>query len=165
MVPASAPYMPNKMFMSVVLPAPFSPNRPSTSPRNNCRSMDLFACTPPKCLSMPRISSSGRGESVMLVFARPGLESQIDSKPESPNLPDRIKAPHAGRLELTQVLATRTWARFRRSERGKFRPISLLCAWQPNPLSRSGACYPTYDRAREKTRLYPCRRIVRSPGM
>src|SRR5919106_5592236 len=47
------------MFISVVLPAPFSPSSPRTSPAWRTRSTDRLACTAPKRLSMPRNSSSG----------------------------------------------------------------------------------------------------------
>src|SRR5215813_4703650 len=42
---------------SVVLPAPFGPMTPSTSPRSTERSMRSRAWTPPKLLLIPRISS------------------------------------------------------------------------------------------------------------
>ena len=54
-------YNPNSMFMSVVLPAPFSPSRPTTSPASSVRSTARLACTSPKRLSMARISSNGGG--------------------------------------------------------------------------------------------------------
>src|SRR5687767_2996234 len=47
------------MFISVVLPAPFSPSSPRTSPACRVRSTERLACTAPKRLSMPRNSSSG----------------------------------------------------------------------------------------------------------
>src|ERR671923_629480 len=47
------------MFISVVLPAPFSPSSPRTSPAWRTRSTERLACTAPKRLSMPRNSSSG----------------------------------------------------------------------------------------------------------
>jgi len=45
------------MFMSVVLPAPFSPSRPCTSPARSTRSTASLATTPGKRLVMPRIST------------------------------------------------------------------------------------------------------------
>src|SRR4051794_26936533 len=47
------------MFISVVLPAPFSPSRPRISPRPSARSIPSLAETPPKLFEMPRISMRG----------------------------------------------------------------------------------------------------------
>src|SRR5262245_4926013 len=47
------------MFISVVLPAPFSPRRPRISPRSRTRSMSALARTRPKLFEMPRISMRG----------------------------------------------------------------------------------------------------------
>src|SRR5262249_2943471 len=44
--------------MSVLLPAPFSPSRASTSPRRSVRSTHRSACTPGNALLMPFMSSS-----------------------------------------------------------------------------------------------------------
>src|SRR6185369_16203094 len=46
------------MFISVVLPAPFSPSRPSTSPAWSVRSTWSAARTAPKLLQMPRMARS-----------------------------------------------------------------------------------------------------------
>ena len=51
--------MPNKMFMSVVLPAPFSPNSACISPCSTDRSTSSLAYTPAKDLVICFISSNG----------------------------------------------------------------------------------------------------------
>ena len=47
------------MFISVVLPAPFSPSSPRISPGATARSTLSFARTGPKRFVMPRSSTSG----------------------------------------------------------------------------------------------------------
>src|SRR5918995_883971 len=47
------------MFISVDLPAPFSPTTPWMVPRGICRSTFLLAWTGPKRLSMPTSSTAG----------------------------------------------------------------------------------------------------------
>src|SRR5215470_8297772 len=47
------------MFISVVLPAPFSPSRPRISLLPSTRSIPSLARTPPKLFEMPRISMRG----------------------------------------------------------------------------------------------------------
>src|ERR1041385_9426460 len=46
------------MFINVVLPAPFSPSRPSTSPALSVRSTESQARTAPKLLLIPRMARS-----------------------------------------------------------------------------------------------------------
>src|SRR3954471_4301327 len=53
--------MPVRSFISVDLPAPFSPTRPSTSPARTSRCMSSSALTPGKLLLTPRTSSSSDG--------------------------------------------------------------------------------------------------------
>src|ERR671911_2665311 len=62
------------MFISVVLPAPFSPTMPWIVPRGICRSTFLLAWTGPKRLSMPMSSTAGwalavRGRSSLAAVA------------------------------------------------------------------------------------------------
>ena len=57
--PLSGAYSPNRIFMSVLLPAPFSPSRACISPAWTSKSIESLASTPGKRLVMPRISSSG----------------------------------------------------------------------------------------------------------
>jgi hypothetical protein len=52
------------MFISVDLPAPFSPNSAWISPARTCKSTASLATTPGKSLVMPRISTA-RGGDVM----------------------------------------------------------------------------------------------------
>src|SRR5882672_10124898 len=47
------------MFISVVLPAPFSPTSPWIEPRATTRSTSRFAAFVPKLLLMPRSSTAG----------------------------------------------------------------------------------------------------------
>src|SRR3954469_10268346 len=60
MVPASAGTRPNSTFISVVLPEPFSPSRPTIRPAGIETSMPRFARTAPNDFSIPRISSMAR---------------------------------------------------------------------------------------------------------
>ena len=48
--------MPASMFISDVLPLPFSPSTLKISPRRTVKSTFSLATTEPKCLVMPRIS-------------------------------------------------------------------------------------------------------------
>src|SRR6056297_3075591 len=48
--------------MSVLLPAPFSPSRASTSPGYSVKSIPRSACTPGNFLSIPRMLSSGTAD-------------------------------------------------------------------------------------------------------
>src|SRR5918912_1730259 len=48
------------MFISVVLPAPFSPSSACTSPRRTSKSTWSFARTPGNCFVIPRTSRTGR---------------------------------------------------------------------------------------------------------
>src|SRR5262249_23044050 len=65
-VPASGISTPANIFMSVDLPAPFSPTTARTSPGRRRRSTSCSACTPGKALEMPRASSRGRSASFEL---------------------------------------------------------------------------------------------------
>ena len=56
--PSSGVTRPYRMFISVVLPAPFSPRSAWISPRRTSRSMWSLATTPGKRLVTPRISSA-----------------------------------------------------------------------------------------------------------
>src|SRR5919201_4513657 len=51
--------MPDRMPISVDLPAPFSPSRQCTSPRRTSNEMSLFATTPGNALVMPTSSTTG----------------------------------------------------------------------------------------------------------
>ena len=59
--PASAGSTPERILISVDLPAPLWPSSPSTSPAARSRLTSSTAWTPPKVLVMPRSSTSGRG--------------------------------------------------------------------------------------------------------
>src|SRR5215510_8253207 len=59
MVPSYSACTPAMIFISVLLPAPFSPTRPWISPAFRAKSTSLRACTPPNDLQMPDSSSSG----------------------------------------------------------------------------------------------------------
>src|SRR5215203_4875533 len=60
-VPESGWYIPASTFMSVVLPAPFSPRTAWISPGQRSSEMRSLATTGPKRLLMPRISTMGDG--------------------------------------------------------------------------------------------------------
>src|SRR5277367_6733966 len=57
--PASGWYTPPRIFMRVDLPAPFSPQTATTSPRPMVRLTLSRAMTPGNLLEIPRISSNG----------------------------------------------------------------------------------------------------------
>src|SRR5262245_3470245 len=50
--------MPNRIFIKVLLPEPFSPSRPTIDPASTVRSIPMLACTGPYDLEIPRISRS-----------------------------------------------------------------------------------------------------------
>ena len=56
--PSSWRYRPSSTFMSVDLPAPFSPSRAWTSPTRRSKSTSSLATTPGKRLTMPRSSTA-----------------------------------------------------------------------------------------------------------
>src|SRR4051794_34545449 len=56
--PSSGRYSPYRQFISVDLPAPFSPSSACTSPARTSRSMRSFAVKSPKRFAMPRSSST-----------------------------------------------------------------------------------------------------------
>ena len=55
--PLSSPITPYKSFISVLLPAPFSPSNAHTSPPTSDRSTQSLATTSPKRLHMPASST------------------------------------------------------------------------------------------------------------
>src|SRR5258705_5843987 len=57
--PGSGAYTPVRIFISVLLPAPFSPASASTSPRRTSRFTRSSALTPGNVLEMLRISRNG----------------------------------------------------------------------------------------------------------
>src|SRR5580765_3882654 len=59
MAPWYSACTPAMIFISVLLPAPFSPTRPWISPAFRVKSTSLRACTPPNVLQIPDSSSSG----------------------------------------------------------------------------------------------------------
>src|SRR5687767_927923 len=74
--PSSGRCAPPRILMRVDLPAPFSPVRPSTSPRPRWRETSCSAVTPGKRLVIARISRSGAtaaGRLAMPVLREPGL--------------------------------------------------------------------------------------------
>src|SRR5207249_1503126 len=69
MWPASDGTMPAMACMSVVLPAPFGPIRPSTSPAFTVKEMSLSACWSPKRLARPASCISTGEEVIAIVIA------------------------------------------------------------------------------------------------
>src|SRR4249919_1955645 len=68
------------MFISVDLPAPFSPRSACTSPRRRSKSMWSLASTPGNCLVIPR-SSSTRGSSAIRVILGGGRARPLGTVP------------------------------------------------------------------------------------
>src|SRR4051812_14002561 len=66
MCPSSGRCIPYSVFISVDLPAPFSPTMACTSPRATRSSMSLFATTPGKRLVIPRSSTASGVDSSIL---------------------------------------------------------------------------------------------------
>ena len=68
--PASGRIVPVATFMSVDLPAPFSPSRACTSPGSTSSETSVRAATPPKLLEMPDMASVATtvGASAVSVF-------------------------------------------------------------------------------------------------
>src|ERR671911_577962 len=81
--------MPVRMFISVDLPAPFSPRRAWISPRRSSRSTPSLAVTAPKRLTMPR---SSRASS-----AAPDVEDAVGAGLE------RVVLPRLDRVEDRRV--------------------------------------------------------------
>jgi hypothetical protein len=67
--PVSGEWTPARIFMSVLLPAPFSPTTESTSPGISRRLTELSALTPGKDLLMPCTSSRGVVSAVVIMRA------------------------------------------------------------------------------------------------
>src|SRR6185437_12676798 len=91
------------MFISVDLPAPFSPSSACTSPRRTSNETSSLATTPGNSLRMPRISRT-RSSSATCVTYHPGdKEGGLWSPPSSRNrcLPQHLPPLHtAGGLSL-----------------------------------------------------------------
>src|SRR3954470_9658351 len=117
-LPSSGRCMPYRVFMSVDLPAPFSPTIAWTSPRRTRRSMSRLATTPGKRLVMPLSStaygSPERGSSLVLIAplysipdANGGWERSTPARPASVIEPERSRSgghrDPAG-LDLVRVL-------------------------------------------------------------
>src|SRR5207248_5024727 len=87
--PASGASAPLSTLISVVLPAPFGPIRPWTTPPRRARSTPRSACTPPKLLATPdrRMSVASREAGAPVV--RPGRS------------PPAWRTHHLGEDELT----------------------------------------------------------------
>src|SRR5882724_13605148 len=68
MDPASRGYTPLRIFISVLLPAPFSPTSACTSPGHAVKSTFWSTGVPPKDFEIPVISSSGSGIDLLQVL-------------------------------------------------------------------------------------------------
>src|SRR3954453_15463939 len=66
--PASRGYTPLRIFISVLLPAPFSPTSACTSPGQPVKSTFWSTGVPPKDFEIPVISSSGSGIALLQVL-------------------------------------------------------------------------------------------------
>src|SRR3954451_13991154 len=89
------------MFMSVVLPAPFSPSRPWISPRLIARVMSEFAVRRPNRFVMPTRRRSGTPEAPSVLTGMPRVEA-LDAPPSSPaqHLERVYVLPHCPSLGL-----------------------------------------------------------------
>src|SRR5262245_14315860 len=102
--PASGRCTPARIFMRVLLPAPFSPISASTSPRCSTRSTPCNAWTPGKALPMPRTSSSGAPSTSLACLA--GLLLQVLPERVDVRLLDRARR-HVEEAVLLQQRCTR----------------------------------------------------------
>src|ERR1700758_440144 len=73
MLPESCFWKPQMILISVDLPAPLSPSRPSTSPFFRCRLMSRSAVTGPKRLAMCSTRSTSSGDEVGPTASGPWL--------------------------------------------------------------------------------------------
>src|SRR5438270_3004953 len=78
MDPASRGYTPLRIFMSVLLPAPFSPTRACTSPGHAMKSTFWSTGVPPKDFEIPVISSRGSGIDLLQILLDRGIEQLLD---------------------------------------------------------------------------------------
>src|SRR5438067_9954841 len=76
--PASRGYTPLRIFISVLLPAPFSPTSACTSPGQAVKSTFWSTGVPPKDFEIPVISSSGSGIGLLQVLLDRWTEEFLD---------------------------------------------------------------------------------------
>src|SRR5947209_1627071 len=86
-VPSSALIAPARIFMSVLLPAPFSPQSACTSLACASKLTSRSACTPPKLLETFRIRTRGS------LIAHPVPRAEVDRVVD---LPRDLAEPHRG---------------------------------------------------------------------
>src|SRR4051812_6073342 len=78
-VPESGWYIPDRMFINVVLPAPFSPRTAWISPGQRSSEMRLLAKTGPNRLVMSRISTMGRRSECRICSATRRAVSELSA--------------------------------------------------------------------------------------
>src|SRR3954469_17588006 len=112
--PASGFWKPEMIFMSVDLPAPLSPRRPSTSPLRRCRLMSRSAVTGPKRLetcSTRSTSSSARAASAVTIrssgtaapLSHPADVDVDDHRDEDRDAQDEVEVVGVDALERQAV--------------------------------------------------------------
>ncbi len=98
--PASGIARPYRMFMRVVLPAPFSPSRAWISPARTSRSMPSLAVTPGYRFVMPRISSGSGAALAGATLGGPlsdcSVALVVSSVIQSPNVRECVSGPIRG---------------------------------------------------------------------
>src|SRR6266446_1534893 len=76
-VPSSGATIPNRTFIRVVLPEPFSPSRPTMRPAGISRSIEWLARTEPYDFEIPRIRSIVAPCALMIAFERSGAAARV----------------------------------------------------------------------------------------
>src|SRR3954453_12551962 len=94
------------MFIRLVLPAPFSPSRPSTSPAATRRSTPSQALTDPKRLVMPRMATSGTDAIPLGAISGPllGPRRGLDDRHAEVAGQDLLPPLHHQRLHIRRQL-------------------------------------------------------------
>src|SRR4051794_5363458 len=88
------------MFISVDLPAPFSPSSACTSPRRRSKSTWSFARTPGKRLVIPRSSRTGVSEASATVAADSRTNEESGHGARSPRVVGSLLGDLRRRLDL-----------------------------------------------------------------
>src|SRR6266700_1405819 len=78
MDPASRGYTPLRIFISVLLPAPFSPTSACTSPGHAVKSTFWSTGVPPKDFEIPVISSNGSGIGLLQILLDGRIEQLLN---------------------------------------------------------------------------------------
>src|ERR1035441_4718348 len=93
MLPASCFWKPQRILISVDLPAPLSPSSPSTSPFFRCRLTSRNAVTGPKLFAMCSTRSTSSAAATGSTMCSPGIAWSANAGPPA-GAPDIDVDPH-----------------------------------------------------------------------